>query len=56
MYTITTDNGANLLKAVNLIQNDLMDVETQEFENIDVGDSTQEIEDSILDDDSDNSR
>lgn len=50
LYTITSDNGANMLKSINLIEKEISDAEIPESEiNNDV---TEIIEDDIADPDS----
>jgi len=34
VYTITSDNGANMLKAVNLIEKEILELQQQDSENI----------------------
>lgn len=34
VYTITSDNGANMLKAVNLIEKEILELQQQDSENV----------------------
>lgn len=34
VYTITSDNGANMLEAVNLIEKEILELQQQDSENI----------------------
>lgn len=53
IYTITSDNGANMLKAINLIENDMLELETQDVSENNVIEPDKTVEGLI--DDSDTS-
>lgn len=55
IYTITCDNGANMLRAVHLFENDVIQ-ETRESSDVEMDDASEELADTTLDFNSDDSR